>query len=211
MAKQFNKELNNYLETRGRKRISDFVADYHNSKRNMESGVVPQNLNEEEILIEEKEPTFWQRMVGRKAIARKDVEISADELAQASEGTVGRLEHEYEELDEIEREIEERKESVLGKIFKAFGIGGRRPAPDYETVDDPMAGVAGAPGPSLPDDVVQLLKVQNRLIARLPPDEIARFRSSADYAFYKETLGKYGLIKKQGPSSVAPDEDDQGQ
>ena len=40
-----------------------------------------------------------------------------------------------------------------------------------------------------------LLKATHAWLLKLPPDELAKFKSSGDFELYKRVLKKYGLIK----------------
>ena len=51
--------------------------------------------------------------------------------------------------------------------------------------------------PEVPDDIKDILKLQNRWIAKLSPKKLEEFKKSEDYKIYKETLERYDLIKKK--------------
>lgn len=48
----------------------------------------------------------------------------------------------------------------------------------------------------VPDDVKDLLKIQNKWLMKLSPRTIKEFKETEDYTKMKVTLEKYGLLKK---------------
>jgi len=83
------------------------------------------------------------------------------------------------EIEEEKKELEEYNEkrdrfSFLRNIFSS------------EKKEEPKI---------IPDDIREVLKIQNKWIRKLPSELIKKFKESEDYNNYKETLKKYNLIK----------------
>ena len=49
----------------------------------------------------------------------------------------------------------------------------------------------------VPEDIKDVLRLQNKWLAKLPPSAIMEFKDSGDYVVYKETLKKYKLLKEK--------------
>ncbi|MFH2020351.1 MAG: hypothetical protein ABIJ34_02990 [archaeon] len=49
---------------------------------------------------------------------------------------------------------------------------------------------------TLPDDLLEALKIQNKWLKQLPSPVIREFKGSDDFKRYKEILDKYGVLKK---------------
>ena len=52
-------------------------------------------------------------------------------------------------------------------------------------------------GHSVPDDIKDVLRLQNKWLTKLSPVAIMEFKDSGDYVVYKETLKKYKLLKEK--------------
>lgn len=171
--KDFNRELDSYLTDRTNTSISDFVEKIKKGKKKQEK--VPE-MSGDEVLVEERELTFFEKIFGRK---------DNDDDEDLDEEDVEELEREYEELDEMEEVIEEKKEGIFSKIIRSL-----RKKPDVEMYDEEPEEVA-----EIPDDIKKTLKIINTWLKKLPPSEMMKFRQSEDYTYYKDTLQKYKLIK----------------
>lgn len=112
--------------------------------------------------------------------------------AEEQEGEIMEKEVTAEQLvDEVksgemsEEEIKEDYEQHQKKGFFARFFGNKHEADEIEENEAYV----------LDEDIKRVLKIQNDLVKKLPPEEIKKFKDSEDFIFYKETLKRYNLIK----------------
>ncbi|RMF06097.1 hypothetical protein D6764_03130 [Candidatus Woesearchaeota archaeon] len=180
--------LDRYLEERQQSRPTDFIIRRKQKEKKIEK--VPE-IKEDEIVIEEREPTFFERLFGRRK--KKELELVEDELEEEIEkaSTLEEMEEEFEELEEAEQIIEEKKMSLWRRILekiKGATVEEEEPAVEEDVVYDEEDFV-------VPPDLKEVLKIQNEWLKRLPPAALKEFKSSEDFKRYQEILRKYGLIK----------------
>jgi len=49
----------------------------------------------------------------------------------------------------------------------------------------------------VPDDIVEIIKIQHRWLLKLSPQKLMEFRNSEDFKRYKEVLEKYGIARSK--------------
>ncbi len=126
---------------------------------------------------------------GKKSFFDKILDFIA---GPPDEEPVTQAEEEKKELEEDEKELEEfeekkEKKSVLDIIKSWFAFDDEEPEEMTEEVVEET--------PEVPDEIRKVLKIQNKWLLRLPKRIIKDFKKSKDYEVYKDTLGKYNLIK----------------
>jgi len=95
----------------------------------------------------------------------------------------GKGEENYSD-DEFEEEYEEAEEK--GGFFS--GIKKWFSSDVEEVVEEEYE-------PELPEDLKDILRIQNKWLKKLPAKEMKLFKESQDYQVYKDVLKRYGLIK----------------
>jgi len=145
-------------------------------------------VEDDEVLVEDRQPSFFDRLFRRRVQnIEEEIEEAFDEDVEAEELAV-----EYEELEEIEDQIEEKKGRLFHRIFSLIKEKVLVSDSDGEYK---MVGEGVINDYVVPNDLKKLLRIANNQIKILPSESMAKFKSSDDYEFYKETLKKYNLIR----------------
>lgn len=198
IANDFNKDLDKYIDSRQTSRPTDFLINLKKKSKNPEEEVP--EMDDHEVIVEQRELNFFERLFKRKKRDEEDyeeVEEFMDETIAAT-NNMEELEQEYEDLDEAEAIIEEKKQNVFSKILSKIRNSMRRD-PD----DIPPEEVAETMGESIyeegsfivPQDIKEAMRIQNNWLKKLPNNLMMSFKNSEDYKHYQEILQKYGLIK----------------
>ena len=105
-------------------------------------------------------------------------------------------EEEKAEIKEEEKELEEysgkKGKSLFGTIKSWLSFDEDN---DTEVKED--AAEEKREKSSVPEDIKEALKIQNRWMMKLPAKELKEFKASEDYKLYKEILKKHNLIKEK--------------
>ncbi|MFH1400937.1 MAG: hypothetical protein ABIH41_05435 [Nanoarchaeota archaeon] len=87
-------------------------------------------------------------------------------------------------------DVDERPEEGPGFFAKIMALFGS----SAEDADEDMVIPSN---PQIPEDVQEVLKITFRWIEKLPKYRLAEFKSSQDFEMYKDTLLKYGVVRKK--------------
>lgn len=95
---------------------------------------------------------------------------------------------EIEAIDEMEDELENRRESVFRRFFKKL-----RRKNKHEIEDD---GIYEAEEEEFDlDEIKEVIKITHKWLEQLPPETIERFKRSDDFQKYKKILKRLEMIK----------------
>jgi len=100
-------------------------------------------------------------------------------------------ESEIEAIDEIEDELEERREGLLRRFFKKLRMRKRKRLEE----DDEDEYLEYEEENKDFEEIKEVIKITHKWLEELPPETIERFRRSEDFIRYKETLRRLGMIK----------------
>lgn len=135
--------------------------------------------NPEEFKEEEKE-----YLSGKKTVFQKFMDFIAGTEDDAPQEESKKIE-ETEDEKELEK-YENKNKGILNSV-KGFFNKETKPEPEKKPAENKTL--------ALPEDIKEVLRLQNKWLMLLPGRTIREFKESEDYRVYKETLQKYGLIK----------------
>ena len=136
-----------------------------------------------------KSEPWYKRFLALFRFERKEkpvIEKSEGETME-KEVTAEQLVDEVKSGEKTEEEIKTEFEKKQKKGFFARLFSKRYEDEEFEEHEDF----------TLNEDIKRVLKIQNDLVKKLPPEEIKKFKDSEDFIFYKETLKRYNLIKEK--------------
>ncbi len=181
--KEFNADLDNYIKRIRKKRMNKF---YNNggTARLKKSKSVLKDLNDKEVIIEEKEPLRFRQLIV-SLFTRKpklqDENESQDLEIYSVENTISTEDPDFEE--EIEEEIEET-EGFFEKLLSLFRK--KEPVEEYDDEQEEPED----------NDLKEVFKIITKWLNFLPPHKLNEFKKSEDFKKYKEFLLKHKLIKE---------------
>jgi hypothetical protein len=136
--------------------------------------------NVEEFKEEEK-----AYMAGKKSFFQKFMDFIA-----GTEEEEQKTEEEKTEDSDDEKELEKydkKNKGLFGSVKGLFSRDTKAAEQKEEKKEETTM--------MLPEDIKEVLRIQNKWLMMLPARTIREFKESDDYRIYKETLLKYGLIK----------------
>ncbi|NTV23083.1 MAG: hypothetical protein HGA85_01755 [Nanoarchaeota archaeon] len=152
--------------------------DIYLKDRKKETAVEESKKAPEEFSAEEKEYYSEKKPIFKKVLDFIDKEEEEDQDKEEKE--------EEKELDSYQKP----KKGFFSSI-KGWLTGGEEEG-DSNNSDAPAGKNKSQ---TIQEDVKAVLKIQNKWLLKLPPEEIREFKNSEDYKVYKDTLKKYNLIK----------------
>lgn len=187
--RDFNKSMNSYISDI---RIKEGIFPKKVSAKR-ESVVVDHDLEEYKEVT--KSPNFFTRFFSKSNIV-EDI-VSEDDFSEDSSNQIPEEDYvsKYEELEEVERVIEKKKDSIFARLFKRRESSGRSEDDFVEGIevydekrdsDDIVA---------LKDDIKKLGMISYDVMRKLNADELKKFKLSEDFAEYKEILKRHNLIR----------------
>lgn len=195
IGKSFNDEMDRYL----RCRIEPTKKGFFSFKQKSRKECVPDINDTSKIHIERRDEPFIKEFFKNLLKSKKTREIEAaiqkekEEIAHTE--TLEEMKDEYEELDEIEKEIEEEKEMLLTKILRKLRLINN--FDEEEKKDDELS-----PEEQFKlqldlvlDDMKKLSKISHKWISRLSKLQLKKFKESDDFKEYKDILKRNKLIK----------------
>ncbi|MFH0874534.1 MAG: hypothetical protein V1859_01245 [archaeon] len=193
---EVNRELDSYLTGR----VSNDEKK-HNEK-SLDFDETDSEFNEEKVPL-------LKKMFGgeKKVVVDNDNESDAvEQKPQVKE--IEEIEEEVEEEIKEEKEEEfsdkDEKKSFFARIFSIFSDDDNTEEEELneesfeeENEKEHEKDEEDSESDSMiSDDVKKLIKLQHKWINKLDLATLEEFKNSEDFAYYKEVLGKYGLIKK---------------
>jgi len=94
-------------------------------------------------------------------------------------------ETEIQAIQEIEDELQNKKENIFRKFFKK--LRSKKQEEDYEEY-------AEIEEQNI-DEIKEILKITHKWLEELPPEKISQFKRSEDFIKYKQLLKKLEMIK----------------
>ncbi|MEM2138889.1 MAG: hypothetical protein QXM96_01930 [Candidatus Woesearchaeota archaeon] len=196
ISRGINSDLEDYLERR--KKSIDF--DTENKKKTKKSHN-KYNEKSEKDLTNNKEiknkNNFFKRFLSfftdeeenemEENYDKEEIESLKDKnLKQESDEKKDLSDNEKYEDENLEvNEKSKKRKSFFDKIKSWFSEEA-----EYDEESDEVKEKE-----ELPEDLKEILKIQNKWLSKLPQEELHNFKNSEDYKKYKETLKKYNLIK----------------
>ncbi len=149
-------------------------------ERERKTEIVEEKMEKEDAHdFKEEEKEY---LAGKKTVFQKFMDF----IAGTEEDMPEQNKEKPEEVeDEKELEKYDKKSKGMFNSMKNF-FSSRETMPEEKPVEEKKG---------LPEDIKEVLRIQNRWIAMLPARDIRDFKQSPDYTYYKDTLQKYGLIK----------------
>jgi hypothetical protein len=189
---EINRDMDSYLSSKSR-------SEHKPAKRKLDDKPVEAALEEGSVMTEEdiefdsiKEP--WYHRVIDFFIGRPKALKVAEDSQDAEEPAVT----EDSVADDAEGVEMEKKQSIFSKISSWFG-GGEAEETDFRDVEKGPAEASEPAKEQIDPEIKKLLKIQHKWMEKLPPEVIAEFKDTPEYAEYKMLLEKYHLIKKAEP------------
>ena len=180
----FNDDMDSYIDRiRSKddsvvKKVSDPVSNifaFGKSAVSRTSDFSLKNVFKRRIPVEDD---YVERV--NKMDVEKDVRVK-EELIKSEE--------ELQEIDEFEEDLEDRRESVLKRFFRALRFN-KDSSLDEAEFEEVLVEDEG----SLEEAKV-CIKILHKWVERLPPDTINEFKRGPDFVKYKDTLRKLRLIE----------------
>ncbi|MFH1506049.1 MAG: hypothetical protein ABIE94_03595 [archaeon] len=190
--RSFNDDLGRYISSRrsDEKKMPDlFKFSFNKPKRNPEEKVPV--MEDHEVVVEPKEPSWFQQVFGRKKLTDKEIE-EAEELTPEEMKELEKVEEDIEEIEREEEVLQEERENLLKRFLKKLRVFESRHKPGEEEMVEECGDAISI---AMDEDVRETLKILHRWLERLPPHEIKQFKLSEDYIRYKDLLKRYNLIK----------------
>ncbi|MEM3373865.1 MAG: hypothetical protein QXE31_01460 [Candidatus Woesearchaeota archaeon] len=193
ITKDINFELDEYLEKRKKENPNYEKKIIKKDKKNIED--IKKDINDEKE-IKTKKP--------KKGIIKRFLDfISGDEdnmeeetldeniKSKKDENSLETKREENNEInynDDLKSEKKAKKsKGFFAKIRSWFSEEAEFDEEEEETIEEKKE--------ILPDDIKEVLKIQNKWLSKLPKEVLHEFKNTEDYQKYKETLKKYNLIK----------------
>jgi hypothetical protein len=163
--------------------MDSYLSKVKKSEEKIKKSVVVEEKmtqeNPEEFKEEEKE-----YLSGRKSVFQKFMDFIAGTEDDAPVEESKKVE---DVEDEKELEKYDKKNNGILNSVKGFFYKESKAEPEEKPEEKKTSAV--------PDDIKEVLRIQNKWLMLLPGRTIREFKESEDYRVYKETLLKYGLIK----------------
>jgi hypothetical protein len=165
--------------------MDSYLSKVKKSEEKVKRPVVAEEKMKKEDAEEfrEEEESY---MAGRKSVIQKFMDFIAgtEETEEEKKPDVNKVE-EGEDEKELEK-YDKKNKGILTSVKEFFS---------REDNDEPKEQKIEESKSSLPEDIKEILRIQNKWLMMLPGRTIREFKESDDYRVYKETLQKYGLIK----------------
>jgi hypothetical protein len=191
---EFNREMEAYLSSKPRQeetRPQKRRLDVPRSEGQPGHG---EKVTEDDVEFDSIKEPWYHRVV--------DLFIGRPKRMKVEEGDepgieVPPKEVSAESIEQAEGDVVmETRKGIFSKLFSLFGGEGEEEAEYREEEAKPAD---EQPKEHLDPEIKKLMKIQHRWMERLPPEVIAEFKGTPEYAEYKMLLEKYHLIKKVEP------------
>ena len=194
--RELNNDLGSYLDQRKGssqsffKRVESLIPKFSSSDD------VPEVSDIDATVVEDrpkKRSFFWFLFSRAKA---RDEEYDEEDLEEIEhvEEELENIEHQEEELEDEFEELEEKRESLLQRLF-SFLSGKNKRDEEYEYEDEYEGEDVDDAASIREQETRTTLKIIHKWIGRLPPEQIDAFKRSPDFQKYKDLLELYNLIK----------------
>lgn len=193
VKKAFNDDLDDYLDKLHGKRERSVEVVRKPQKKQTHTGKMPDQVSEEEIFVEydDARPSIgvgsW--ISGLFAKKSPDEKYLRDDIPVTEAKVLEEVEEEVEEINEEIEELEEKRDSLWSRFLKSMRSSRKS---DEEMKEELLEKVI----PALDADMKETLKMLHKWLEKLSPQEMRAFKASNDFLVYKNTLERYGLIKK---------------
>lgn len=221
--------MNKYIRN-VRSRDSGFFAKISQNVQRIKNKMkkhdpIPEDLTHDKIHIEEhKEPTFFKRVFNGKSQEQKEaIREEIREKPTEVKEEIQELREEYDTLNEVEHNVEKRKEGLFSKFKKLFKkkqseedenvpieqvkavIEGKHlsdVAEDKEEMHE-MEEIAKKDHytkevndiDEVKDDLKHMSKITLAILQHFPKEKQAQIKETQDFQEYKVLLEKYGFVK----------------
>lgn len=212
--KDFNKSMDMYIGSRKSYQnklaisVKGSISKAATRMRGTLGYSIPTNLSEHKIHIEEKNPSLFKRLFGKKTKQEKkeildEINSEPEEIKEKIQG----IADEYDTLQEVEDDIEQKKEGLFKKLAnllktqpkeqkdipveKINQLIGKDPDKAINIENDKLIQAID----DLKSDIKIVSKIAYVVMDQLPSEEQKNFKNTKYFYDYKEILKKYGLIK----------------
>ncbi len=174
------------------------------SKRFKSKEQVPIDLSEHKVHIEEHKPGFFQRLFKGKTIKeQEDIEETMQEGSKEVKEKMEEAVEEYETLEEVEDNIEHKKEGMFQRFMNIFKSKPNAEESEDVPVEQVESVISGNPVSAshhdtsdIKDDLKRISKITLSVMQKLSPEQQEAFKRNPEFAEYKKILEKHGLVKR---------------
>ena len=180
--KETRRSLSNVSKTKEEETLEENEAVEIEVERPEELAEEYEELEKAEDDIRKEKKSFWNFFTDAfRTKMEEDEGMEPEELKEEAE----EFEDEYQGLEGMEEEIEERKEGIFNKIARFFSTEKNEPEIIEEVAEEF----------TLNEDIREAFKVLTKWLEKLPEKELNKFKESEDFEKYKAVLRKYNMIR----------------
>ena len=173
----------------------DFNMDMDRYIKNRRDREEPEVTFKDRLLDMRNNMNEWKIFSLFKKKESDEEYLDEDELLEEDVDNFSEEESEIEAIDELEDELEERRESVLKRFFKKLRLFNRSKVSDEGDLEDDYYEEDDFEEDDSLDDIKDVIKITHTWLEQLPPETLDRFKRSEDFVKYKEVLKKLKMIK----------------